>query len=286
MKISVKSVAFVLGFLLCVNVFGGDLFFWEVEGKVYLLGSPHVGRRDMYPLPDTIIDAFEDSDSLVLEADLDPGKPRPHMHIGVLETGKTLQDVLSYKKLWEVKEALSELGLDYEQNKVLKPWVIAMMITDTKITKIGHDPELGIEVFFYSQAGRERKEVEELEGAKSQFELMDSLSADDQITLLEEAFCSSRKLADELEKLFESWKSGDDEKLYEVFVKEGDTPEVEALTKKIIKCRNQDMLRKIERYLTEDKTRFVIIGAGNLLGDDGLIKELEDKGYKVKRFRN
>ncbi len=283
---SIKSVVFALGFLLCVSVFGGDLFFWEVEGKVYLLGSPHVGRRDMYPLPVSIIDAFEDSDSLVLETDLDPAKSRPHMHICMLETGKTLQDVLSYKKLWEVKEVLSELGLDYEQNKVLKPWVIALMITDTKITKIGYDLEMGIEAFFYSQAVRERKQVEELEGAKSQFELMDSLSADDQITLLEEAFCSSSKIAEELEILFKSWKSGDDDKVYGAFVKEEYTPELEALMKKIIKWRNQDMLRKIESYLTEDKTRFIIIGAGNLLGDDGLIKELEDKGYKVKRFKN
>ena len=44
------------------------------------------------------------------------------------------------------------------------------------------------------------------------------------------------------------------------------------------------MVEKIEGYLEEDETYFVIIGAGHLVGKKGIIEILEDKGYTVKQL--
>ena len=44
-------------------------FFWKTESKtaiVYLVGSIHIGRPDMYPLPEFIETAFNKSDYLTL----------------------------------------------------------------------------------------------------------------------------------------------------------------------------------------------------------------------------
>src|SRR5436309_14767284 len=47
--------------------------FWKVSSGAnvaYLLGSIHLGSRDMYPLPKEIEDAFESSAALLVEADI------------------------------------------------------------------------------------------------------------------------------------------------------------------------------------------------------------------------
>ena len=288
MKMSIKSVVFALGFLLCSSAFGNEPLLWEIEGtgKVYLLGSTHVGRKEMYPLAESIIKAYDDADSLVLEADIDSENIRRHSYIGRFEKGKTLQDVLSYKKLWQLKEEMGEIGLDYEQNKTLKPWVIAIMITEKKISNIGYPPGFEIETYFYFKAKRDNKELEVLEGYKFLFELLDSLSKEEQMTFLQDSYKNINELEDDLEELFKSWDNGDVDRIYKLFMKEGAGFEVEDLMATLYGTRTLAMLDKMEGYLEEDKTRFVIVGGGHIMGDDGLLKMLATKGYKIKRFRN
>jgi NADPH:quinone reductase-like Zn-dependent oxidoreductase len=54
------------------------LFLWRVSGgsgTVYLLGSVHVGKADLYPLPREIEQLFESSDFLVEETDFSKADP-------------------------------------------------------------------------------------------------------------------------------------------------------------------------------------------------------------------
>ena len=47
--------------------------FWKASSGtnvIYLLGSVHVGSKDMYPLPTEVQDAFESSTALVVEVDI------------------------------------------------------------------------------------------------------------------------------------------------------------------------------------------------------------------------
>ena len=51
----------------------GKHFLWQVDSpttRIYLMGSIHLLRQDVYPLAPVIEEAFAASDILVLEADL------------------------------------------------------------------------------------------------------------------------------------------------------------------------------------------------------------------------
>jgi uncharacterized protein YbaP (TraB family) len=54
----------------------------------------------------------------------------------------------------------------------------------------------------------------------------------------------------------------------------------------ILKDRNVAMLEKIEGYL-EDKSKetyFVVVGAAHMVGEDGIVTRLKEKGYTVTRL--
>jgi hypothetical protein len=44
------------------------------------------------------------------------------------------------------------------------------------------------------------------------------------------------------------------------------------------------MVLKIEDFLKAKKTYFVIVGAGHLVGDQGIIEILKGKGYLVEQL--
>jgi uncharacterized protein YbaP (TraB family) len=53
---------------------------------------------------------------------------------------------------------------------------------------------------------------------------------------------------------------------------------------KFLGSRNALMAKKIEQMLRERKTVFVAVGAGHVLGSDGLLALLRAKGYRVRQL--
>src|SRR5262245_22170873 len=59
--------------------------------------------------------------------------------------------------------------------------------------------------------------------------------------------------------------------------------ELAAYRKKILTERNRGMLTKIQELINEQGTDMVIVGAAHMLGPDGLVTLLRNKGYKIIR---
>ena len=53
---------------------------------------------------------------------------------------------------------------------------------------------------------------------------------------------------------------------------------------KILYERNRSMASKIEDYLKTKETFFVIVGAGHLVGNQGIIEILKGKGFLVEQL--
>src|SRR5579864_510416 len=95
----------VLAFILRVRAHGEDApaapskcFMWKVTSDtntVYLVGSVHVGKRSLYPLPAEVEKAFNDSKTAVFELDmakLDQNKLRETMLTkGAYKAGDTIE---------------------------------------------------------------------------------------------------------------------------------------------------------------------------------------------------
>jgi uncharacterized protein YbaP (TraB family) len=268
-------------------------FLWEVSSDtntVYILGSAHVARADIYPLAEAIENAYTLSDYLVVEYDTNAVSELEMTALlfekGTYPAGESLRENISedlYSRLCDRLKELDSTGLLVSSINLFEPWVVAMLIADLDYMALGYEAEYGIETHFLNKAEADGKTILELESAEFQMDVFDSMSYEIQIAMLEDAV-DNPVTENEMETMFEAWSTGDAAKMEEMVFEdiEGDENYREFLSI-IGEERNFLMLDKIEQYLQDDKTYFVVVGAAHLVGENGLINLLDSKGYTVEQ---
>lgn len=254
---------------------------------VYVLGSIHLAKPSLYPLSKEIQSAFSQSDTLVLE--LDPTSPASLQSIqqamlnkGRYPAGKSLQNQLSAKTYKALHTYVDKAGLDIRQFSPLRPWVVTMQLSMMEMTRLGYSPELGIDQHFLQHAKRLGKPIIELESADAQMAL---LSVDDkafQDDLLYYTLISMDEMEPLLSKMFSDWKSGNAAGFDEIMTKplEGNH-QLDTIYTRIITERNYAMTKRIESFLRSEGTYFVVVGAGHVVGNEGIVTLLRSKGHTV-----
>jgi uncharacterized protein YbaP (TraB family) len=82
------------------------------------------------------------------------------------------------------------------------------------------------------------------------------------------------------------WKAGDAEELEQLLITKPlkERPELRGVFVKLFDERNAKMAAKIDALLRKPRqTQFVVVGAGHLIGDKGIVRLLEKKGYRVEQ---
>ncbi len=287
-----KRQAIILSLLLFVPMLYAQSkgFFWEVKSKtatVYLLGSIHVANEGFYPMPDKIENAFANSDSLVVEADLDSANQsliqQEMITMATYPYGETIKDHISYETLGLLKARFEEYGMNLAAMQIYKPWMVSMTIQMNEIAKAGFTADHGIDQYFMNRARREGKGIVELEGLIYQLKLFNSFSDSLQELSLIDALTNQTEVYKEIDRILDAWKAGDVGVLQEFFLKDMDEPEMKPLYEAVLYGRHPGMVEKLERFLKTDKTYFVVVGAGHMIGERGLVQMLKDKGYEVNR---
>jgi len=272
-------------------------FLWKVtnpKGKAsaYLLGSIHIVPDDIYPLSSKIETAFEKSDYLVVEADMnkiDQNKIQMlTMQKGLYTDGSSLESVLEpdlYKKLTETLKETGMISIDYA--KLMKPWLVALTVPQLMIMKMGYKIDNGIDMHFLKSADKSKKNILELESAEFQIELISGFSDELQIKFLKSALDETGTFKEKYDSMVKAWKDDDIKKMEDIINKEmKDSPELKPVYDKLIYDRNITMTDKIDGWLKTEKKEnyFIVVGAGHIVDKDGIAKMLEKKGYKVEKM--
>jgi uncharacterized protein YbaP (TraB family) len=85
--------------------------------------------------------------------------------------------------------------------------------------------------------------------------------------------------------LITAWKNGDVRRMESLIGQGGkDDRTAASMYEKLIYERNRNMAQKIEDFLKTNETCFVIVGAGHLMGDKGIVEILKNKGYPVQQL--
>lgn len=265
-------------------------FLWKVQSKsseVYILGSIHALKKDIYPLPEKIEGAFNRSDALVVEANINEMSPEKMMTMleSALYAGDdTLEKHISKETYELTKAELSESRIPIELFQKSKPWFIASMITALELNKIGFNPEYGIDVHFLKEA-EGRKRILELESIGFQIDLFNSFSNTDQEMFLLYTLKDLSILKQEVGVLMKAWSAGDIKTLESILLKGlQEDSRLLPIYEKLIYERNRNMTSKIEVFLKTGERYFVVIGAGHLVGKGGILELLKERGYFVEQL--
>jgi uncharacterized protein YbaP (TraB family) len=279
---------------LAVHAQGGSTpLIWEARSAsntVYLFGTIHVGARKMYPLSPAVEEAFAASRVLALEADpTDSSAAIEGMASASYRPPDTVANHISPELMGKVGNVLPKLGLPIEYARTMRPALLAMTIAVMEIGRQGYDAALGLDVYFARLAKQQGKRIVELESVGEQLALLQSFSPQLQAGMLEAAVQGVEKgtLGEELRDLVAAWRSGDGQALMTQLQR--DTEELpQALAQEyeegLYRTRNVGMVQKIIAMLEGSEPTFVAVGAGHLLGPNGLVELLQAKGYQVRKL--
>lgn len=269
-------------------------FLWHIttaDGKPAgsLVGSVHLATDDFYPLPDVFYSSFDAADQLVVEIDITKVDPA-EMQQMVLKAGMyTPPDGLSKHVSKETTAALKAYGkIPAAASEQMKPWLLATLITVQEIQALGFDPNLGIDQHFLKRAVEADKKVVELESAQAQFNLLSGFDDAMQEKFLAGALADMKDLKPTMEKVALAWTTGDAEMIEKELLEKSieRTPELKPVMAKLFDDRNVAMAEKIDAMIKEGdgaKQPFVVVGAGHLVGEKGLVKLLSEKGYTLEQ---
>jgi len=265
-------------------------FLWKIQSEantVYVLGSLHFAKREIYPLHQRIENAFEQSDFLVVEANVnDIGKADVQKLVGsaLYPANDTLEKHVSAETYEQVKKEMGGLGIPPELIHKQKPWFLAMTIVALESVKLGLDPKLGMDMHFLSKA-QGKKKILELESLDYQISVLSGISDKDQELFLLYTLKDLNILEQELDKMIKAWTSGDTKAMEALMTRSvSEDKRLSSIYEKLAYERNKNMASKIEDFLKAKETYFIIVGAGHLVGNEGIIELLKRSGYRVEQL--
>jgi uncharacterized protein YbaP (TraB family) len=263
---------------------GGQSAVWTIKGAhntVYLAGSVHALPKEHAELSPQLELAYDSSDSIVMEVDLDDLDPFEAVEFisshGTLPDDQTLADVVGPKKYPTVLKLADSLEVPELAIAKLEPWAAAMVLTQFALTKSGFDPQLGIDMQLTARARTDGKPIEGLETVVDQLGIFDGRSYEEQTKFLIDAIDDVPKMHDDLQRLISAWRSGDMRGLEREFDKE--RAQAPALYDELLGARNRKWLPQIEALLDRDHNYLVLVGTLHFVGHDGLLELLTRAGH-------
>jgi uncharacterized protein YbaP (TraB family) len=263
-------------------------FIWAVESgrnTVYLLGSIHIMKQDSYPLPREVEKIFECCKKIVFETDLDgmndPESQKRIMKQGLYSSGRTLPENISQETYALIKKRADAAGLPVSRFERFRPWFAAITLTGMELQRLGFDPALGLDRYFYQKAKKEGKEMIFLETNDIQLNLMASLNKRHQDAFLRGVLKELDIIETLASDILDAWNTGDAEKLDSILkMSHAEEP---AIYDRFFIQRNKRWISKIQRLMKQDDDVLIIVGAGHLVGRDSVIELLKKKGYEVQQ---
>jgi uncharacterized protein YbaP (TraB family) len=256
---------------------------WALHGAhntVYLAESVHLLKPGDSALPGAVTRAYADSSELVMEMDLaklDTSSVAEWMlEHGRYPEGQSMQQALGPERFARVAAQAATLGLPIEELSLLRPWVVALTLSDLMYLKLGYDPESGVEEQLVARAHQDGRATAGLETLDEELGQLERMSAEDQARFLDLTLADLKDTSDETDQLLSAWRSGDSSALaaqlsdaYKQF------PE---LYRVLVSERNQRWLPQIRSYLATDHNVLVVVGALHVVGKGGLLELLRGAG--------
>ena len=281
----------------------GTGIFYKVSGgknEMYLLGSIHVGNREMYPFSSAVRNALQKADALVFECDTASAEAQA-VSAQLMRSEHPLSDAVSAECYELVQKAAAKLGYDPSALEGMKPWAVTNMMTVAAAAD-GMDAAgsraasaLGVENMVRRQAGK--KNVLYLETAAQQLQLIDGFSQALQEYLLSSA-CeavidpeNAKGTDQDIEQWPAWWKDGNAQAFADSYTRGLNVETPPELAREyhqtLMTQRNLHMAKTLSALLESDEPNCCLVTVGLMhlvLEEDSILTLLQEMGYSVEKI--
>lgn len=308
------------GLLYCVkqNGLGAKGFVWKAQhngNTMYLLGSIHIANSAIHPFDQQLVDAFHQSDALVMELDmLKTMQNQAELAAAYINPeGTTLEAQLGTSLYGDVKAFFTEIGVDFTPFSNYKPWALNLVVQQLRESynqtqsannasgdqaSVEEDNAIltkyGIDLWLNTRAYLMAKPVLELESMQDQINALDTMDMKMQIEQLRMSITEldttipSKKTAAMLsiEDYLTRWQAGDKQGFLAAYNQDVAPVEDTAFGQAMFAQRDARMADKLIAMLNQDggNSYFVVVGAGHCFSKTNIITRLKAAGITVSEF--
>jgi len=279
---------------------------WKAEGNgntLYLLGSIHTDRSNLYPFHKQLRDIITSAGLAAFELDFnDQSGIEEFTAMQTYSDGTTLSDHISPELYQEVVEALVPLGMTEEAVAQLKPWALANSFTSlSMLDETSGDSPMAIDLYVNAKAANVGVPIEGVETYAFQGGIFEDLSAEYQENYLaltlamfqgadadgldQESIAALEAQNAAVDEWMEQWKARDIQGFADSYPKDAMMADgSDELNRKLFEGRDPNMAAWADRYLKQpgSHTGLMTVGAGHMIGSTGIVQSLRDLGYTVE----
>ncbi|MFQ2223986.1 TraB/GumN family protein [Aeromonas enteropelogenes] len=283
MKFHRTLFSFLLCLLLPLTALADPAFYRVSKGdeQHWLMGSIHAGKPTLYPLPEPVERAWQQSRALVMEVDMNSISQEQWQGMASLtqlNDGKSLKEYLPAELYQRTLMAGARYGLDEATLSPLRPWFAAITLTQAAMAKTGFDSQLGIDQHFAGLAAKEGKPVVGFETLLEQLGYLASVG-DNQTLMLASTLDELPMLENAFTAVMKAWQQGDEATLINLLKEEMAPPALQSwMEQTLLAERNHNWLKKWPSLPNES---FIVVGALHLYGEQGLLAQLEQQGWRI-----
>lgn len=254
------------------------------DGALYLFGSVHVGGPGNLEFGPAVEAAYAAAGELVVEVDLsllsEEEIAQQTLAYALLPPGQSLRDRIS-TETWDLLAAhMHHQGAALAALNRMKPWAATTYLAMQQFEAAGLGEEYGVDKRFIARAAGVLP-IRGLETLQSQLEMLDGLSPSIQELMLADTL---RRREEDPSALLRAWERGDEAELQRVvFAPLEEHPEYEPFYEALFFARNRAMTGQLAGLVGDGRRRFVVVGAGHMLGPRGIPALLAARGFRVER---
>jgi uncharacterized protein YbaP (TraB family) len=252
---------------------------------VHLFGTIHAMKRGTDWQTPKIKQAFAESSELWLEiADQDPATLRPVMLQLGTDPAHPLSSKLTAAERTRLDAAAADVGLGSGAAlEPMRPWLAAVTLGVLPMLKAGYDPREGADIVLKVQAEAAHKPVRAFETSAQQMHFFADLPPAIELDFLRSTLDEVAEGPAKTQAMMEAWLNGDAAGI-ETLMLELNQEKYRDLYAVLIVGRNRAWAEEIAKLMKSgDRTIFVAVGAGHLVGPDSLPHALEQFGLHAQR---
>ncbi|MGD8913493.1 MAG: TraB/GumN family protein [Candidatus Thiodiazotropha sp.] len=254
---------------------------WQIRGKgvdSYLFGTIHSEDPRVTQLPASVEAGFNRADILMLEMSLDQMTSARVASMMLQEPDGSLSKQVGKSLAQEAMEAMRSFGVPAAVTELLQPWAVVMTLSAPRqVSGQFLDKQL------YNKAIAAGKQFQPLESPDDQISVFTALTLNEQKSLLRNVLDEYQSYPQMYEQLTKAYLARDLDRLVAISFANpiSDDPALqEKLMAQMLTRRNHRMVERMEPFFNQGKA-FIAVGALHLVGDEGLIALLRQRGYTV-----
>lgn len=283
----------VLALFICCLVFSSAGFakspVWKISKNgqhLFIGGTIHLLTESDYPLPVEFDKAYASSMLLVLEADLQkvasPEFQQVLLQSAVYPGDQTIQQFLKPGTLKTLETYLASRGIPMEAIVKFKPGILSVTLTVMELQRLGL-MGTGVDEFYNSKALNGQREIRHLETVQDQLDFISKMGDGNEDAFIEYTLNDLENLPNLFESMKNAWRAGDMVRLGEVALDPWKDRFPKIYDSLLVK-RNNNWIPQIVAMLETKEIEFVLFGVLHMVGEHGILKQLEALGYRIENM--